>query len=396
MTPGKSSDICIQFLYFSIKDLRIVNESDDASVVLVVCVCASTGDDGVCKISSNCPVVEQQAKRGIDPTLCGFYQLVTPIVCCPSDNFGSKPDPLTFPEDLPGTTIESNNNIRISEKKCEEYSKAVTETVIVLPLVTHTEPIRINVERCDYNSVPLIVGGEPASLGEFPFMAALGFNSEDQKWRCGATLISDRYVLTAAHCTFTRDAGSPKIIRLGDLDLTSNHDGSEHKDYDVAKVIVHPDYKYPHKYNDIALIQTTERIIFTKFIRPACLYTKEEILLSSGVATGWGRTDFAGENSDKLRKVTLNIYERDKCAKTYQQNKDLPLGITSNMLCAGELRGRQRYMSGGPLLITKVGNQCKFYVIGITSFGKSCGQQNTPAVYTKVSEYVDWIEQNIW
>lgn len=52
--------------------------------------------------------------------------------------------------------------------------------------------------------------------------------------------------------------------------------------------------------------------------------------------------------------------------------------------------------SGGPLIVTKRGNQCKFYVIGITSFGKSCGQANTAAIYSKVSVFVPWIEENIW
>ncbi|KAJ8923479.1 hypothetical protein NQ315_010057, partial [Exocentrus adspersus] len=384
------------------------------------CEVRPTRDIGRCEIS--CPEVEEQAKLGRDVTLCGYYQLVNPIFCCPidsinkqeidrfdNDRFKPQPsyrpevdrnnqpdaDPLIFPDD---PDIVGNNNIGISQQKCEEYSKQFSEVVQALPLVTNIKPISFEIEKCDYNSVPLIVGGEPAAVGEFPFMAAIGFNTEDQKWKCGGTLISDRFVLTAAHCTSTR-FGPPTLIRLGDLDLSTSSDGLEHQDYDIEKILRHPDYRYPLKYHDIALIKTIQTVEFTKFIRPACLFTNKMIQQPSGVATGWGKTDFAAENSDKLMKVTLNIYNRDRCQKTYQNDKNLPRGIVSSMLCVGELQGGKDTCqgdSGGPLLITEAGNQCKFYIIGVTSFGKSCGQVNTPAVYTKISSYIDWIERTIW
>ncbi|KAG5895056.1 hypothetical protein JTB14_021023 [Gonioctena quinquepunctata] len=402
------------------------------------CTVRHSNRGGECKIISYCSKAEEQAKEGIDPTLCGFYELTTPIVCCEesdsnlepnelmpggdqndferptnpnsqsndfdrTDNEHARPNELSRPDFVfPGqdsNTQASQANSGISESKCEEYSKAVTSVVQVLPLVTYTKPINLTVPKCDYNSVPLIVGGEPASAGEFPFMVAVGFNSSDQPFRCGGTLISDRYVLTAAHCTFTRDAGPPSVVRLGELDLSSDQDGSEHMDYPVEKVILHPQYEYPWKYNDLALLRTRRKVELTNFIRPACLYTRSNIEYQTGVATGWGRTDFAGDNSDRLMKVTLNIYDNQQCYRTYQNNKDLPKGITSTMMCAGELEGGKDTCqgdSGGPLLITKEGNQCKFYIVGITSFGKSCGQINTPAVYTRVSEYVPWIEETIW
>ncbi|EFA11559.1 serine protease P44 [Tribolium castaneum] len=479
------------------------------------CVVKSTGVRGVCRISSNCPIVEEQAQNGISPTICGYYQLTVPIVCCeespfvqpnddtllnpepnlsnqqpsysnsnsrepsysnsnsrepsysnsnsrepsysnsnsrepsysnsnsrepsysnsnsrepsysnsnsrepsysnsnnrqPSPSQNREPNPNIFPAGEPDAVIypDSDNqpsrpqvtHTSKSEQKCQEYSKAITGVVQAIPLVTNTEVVSYSFVKCDYNGVALIVGGKPASAGEFPFMAAIGFYVDNKvEWRCGGTLISEEYVLTAAHCTYTRDGDTPKIVRLGDLDLSRDDDGSVHTDYNVRNIVVHPRYRYPLKYNDIALIQLSTTVRFTKFIRPACLYTKSQVELPQAIATGWGKTDYAAaEISDKLMKVSLNIYSNDRCAQTYQTSKHLPQGIKSNMICAGELRGGQDTCqgdSGGPLLITKKGNQCKFYVIGVTSFGKSCGQANTPAIYTRVSEYVPWIEKTIW
>lgn len=78
---------------------------------------------------------------------------------------------------------------------------------------------------------------------------------------------------------------------------------------------------------------------FTEFIRPACLYTENVINQPAGVATGWGKIEFAGDTSDKLMKVTLNIYNNGVCMRTYNTDKDLPRGIVPSMLCAGDLRG---------------------------------------------------------
>lgn len=124
------------------------------------------------------------------------------------------------------------------------------------------------------------------------------------------------------------------------MDLKRTDDGSEYVDYNIQRIIVHPQYRYPQKYNDIALVKLRRHVKFTKFIRPACLYSKNSIPQTKAIATGWGKTDYlAADTNNKLLKVVLNIYDNEECNQTYKQNKNLPEGIKSNMLCAGELKG---------------------------------------------------------
>lgn len=139
---------------------------------------------------------------------------------------------------------------------------------------------------------------------------------------------------------FINLSGAPKVVRLGDLDLKRSDDGSAHVDYDIENIVRHPQYKYPQRYNDIALLKTKEQVAFTKFIRPACLYTKPEVSHTKAIAMGWGKTEYtAAETNNKLLKVVLEVYDNQYCHQTYKIDYKLPDGIKSSMLCAGERKG---------------------------------------------------------
>uniref|UniRef100_A0A182PAJ9 Peptidase S1 domain-containing protein n=1 Tax=Anopheles epiroticus TaxID=199890 RepID=A0A182PAJ9_9DIPT len=191
----------------------------------------------------------------------------------------------------------------------------------------------------------------------------------------------------------------PTIVRLGDQSLVRQDDGAEPEDYDILRFIVHPDFKWSAgKYNDLALIQLTERVIFTNFIRPACLYQAQSLNVRTAIATGFGLTEDFGTKSDELRKVALNIYSNDLCAERYRLNRHIRQGIRTTQMCVGDLAGGKDTCqgdSGGPLQVTREENQCMFYIVGVTSFGQVCGSA-TPAIYTKVSSYLDWIESVVW
>ncbi|KAJ3648805.1 hypothetical protein Zmor_020580 [Zophobas morio] len=279
--------------------------------------------------------------------------------------------------------------------QCQEYGKAVYVQK-ESPTLTTISKVN-NVSECGIVSVPLIVGGELASEKEFPHMAVIGFGlspDAELKWDCGGSLISELYVLTAAHCLESRQLGPSQKIRFGILRLQDT--SSNLQERLVTKRIPHPEHKSPLKANDIALIQMDQPIIFTPSVRPACLSVNDIRPGNKALATGFGKVTYEAESgSESLMKVTLTIYSNDKCEKILPAKET----IRNTMLCAGKLSGGKDTCqgdSGGPLQTVLKDPYCMYSIAGVTSFGKFCGFANAPAIYTKVSSYVSWIESVVW
>lgn len=135
----------------------------------------------------------------------------------------------------------------------------------------------------------LIVGGVDANPGEFPHMAAIGYPNlnNELSFKCGGSLISEQFVLTAAHCS-SADRTKPSMVRLGDLNLKLKDKGLPELDIPIESFISHEAYNKETRENDIALIKMTQPILITKNIRPACLQQTENIASTKAVATGWG------------------------------------------------------------------------------------------------------------
>lgn len=131
-----------------------------------------------------------------------------------------------------------------------------------------------------------IVEGNHAASGEFPYMAALGFG-HDHQWQCGGSLISEKFVLTAAHCLVT-EIESVKIVRLGSIYIDGRSDTTQ--DMSIGRVVLHPDYEPPSMYNDVALIELEGVVNFSLGIRPGCLYTGSD--QDQVWALGWGLTSY--------------------------------------------------------------------------------------------------------
>lgn len=107
-------------------------------------------------------------------------------------------------------------------------------------------------------------------------MTAVGLTEEDGKIKFGGagSLISEKYVLTAAHLN-SKDV-EVDVVRCGTVDLRNPTKAAE--DFEIENFIVHPKYDRNAKKNDIALIELSKSVIFNKtYIRPACLHQEDFI-----------------------------------------------------------------------------------------------------------------------
>ncbi|KAF2883263.1 hypothetical protein ILUMI_22910, partial [Ignelater luminosus] len=233
---------------------------------------------------------------------------------------------------------------------------------------------------------------------------ALGYGPKTNiEWLCGGSLISDNFVLTAAHCVISAVYGPVQWARMGTINLKEPKKGGIPGDFEIVGRYVHPEYKRPSVYNDIALLKLNQSVVRSEYVQPACLNT--EFQINKFVeAVGWGKTAFTGDSTNNLLKVFLEIYSNAICRKSYINLSKVVLRdgiLDEKQVCAGgglnESKDTCQGDSGGPLHQLLKENVYKLYrVVGVTSFGKACGVQNIPGIYTRVSYYVPWIESIVW
>ncbi|KAJ9596104.1 hypothetical protein L9F63_012688 [Diploptera punctata] len=265
-------------------------------------------------------------------------------------------------------------------------------------------------EKCGKTSVTKITNGKSADFGQYPWMALLGARLSNGSliFICGGTLISDRYVLTAAHCIRQINASLEKV-RLGEHNLDTDMDCNEYctdpvEDHQIEKSIPHQLFDAHKLKNDIALVRLKKKVpIFTDFIKPICLPFDLKVTDKEGKKyeiAGWGKTDFYDSKGSSVLQFANQVYTTplEEC-NPLQAEHVQPL--TDTQLCAGGTLGEDACKgdSGGPLMSVEQHpnrRSKQYFQFGIVSFGAiPCGAHTTPSVYTRVSKYLDWILDHI-
>ncbi|UXI22791.1 Insulin-like growth factor 2 mRNA-binding protein 1 [Sarcoptes scabiei] len=242
-----------------------------------------------------------------------------------------------------------------------------------------------------------IVGGEESYPGKWPWLVSF-HGGPAEVFFCAGVLISEWWVLTAAHCIGTKSNVTGWTINLGVTRRTSSPLFVRQRE--VAKLIKHPRFQMSLDYyysDDIALVLLKEKVEFDEFLRPVCLPANSSVEVEPGthcVVIGWGKKihdDYADYQS-AIHEVEVPIVPHQKCIQWY--SKQLPFHpIPDTMVCAGYEQGKKDACqgdSGGPLLCTN--EDQSWFVAGIVSWGINCAQPQLPGIYTNVPKYIDWIE----
>lgn len=158
----------------------------------------------------------------------------------------------------------------------------------------------------------------------------------------------------------------------------------------VSEMIMHENYASQTANNDIALLRLASPIVYTPYALPACLPTRH--LAEHGLwairlhtVSGWGRRSENGPTSNILLQLKVPRIPTQQCVE------ESGVVLTNNMFCAGYIEGRQdscKGDSGGPL-VTKY--KKTFFLLGIVSWGKGCARPGNYGIYTRVSNYLEWI-----
>ncbi|GMT36374.1 hypothetical protein PFISCL1PPCAC_27671 [Pristionchus fissidentatus] len=263
----------------------------------------------------------------------------------------------------------------------------------------------------NYNRYKRIIGGNEVPVGKWPWQVRLVVHSAVlnkttmevtlEEGRCGGTVISDRFILTAAHCIPPQ---SVIHVYSGIIhgDREEPHNTEKKVISRVEKAIPHPNYNESGYTDDIGILILEEPLLFDNTVFPICLPNKDQSIPDDGqaVVAGFGGSNDReepdnwdlSESDSRLRESAVPIIRAEICKQRFENTT-----LDNEMfICAGSLgHGTAEGDSGGPLMMEE--KRGRWFQIGVTAFGAVeegvLFQDVVPGVYTNVKAYCDWIKK---
>ncbi|KAK8775036.1 hypothetical protein V5799_010430 [Amblyomma americanum] len=342
------------------------------------CTVSESGQPGTCVPLDRCAPLQELVRQKKFPPLCDLRDGVA-HACCPRNQL-----PGVGPTATPRPPLD--RVIKIEGLKYENGKYCGK---------TPNKPGHIDF-------IPVVKGGKDAQLGEYPFMVAVFRDGvKVLNFWCGGTLIARRVVLSAAHCYYNSLSDTHYVVRVGGVSI-SDQSSEPFVERHVESVHIHPDYDDRFHYNDVALLFLNASAFKSYVRKPAACLPERDSLPDRDEATvlGWGHDTFGGRLQTILQEARIPLVDNPSCERAYQKldtfESKFPRGINGDFLCGGNTTDGGvdacQQDSGGPLLTnTDRDGRTFFEAVGIVSFGVGCGSASYPGVYTRVSNFVDWI-----
>uniref|UniRef100_A0A224XS85 Putative salivary serine protease n=1 Tax=Panstrongylus lignarius TaxID=156445 RepID=A0A224XS85_9HEMI len=236
-----------------------------------------------------------------------------------------------------------------------------------------------------------IIGGRQIKPSEYPFLAALSYtrNQKTLKPHCGSTIISDRHLLTAAHCT-KHVGGSKGLAVTVALDELGNVPTSN--TVEVERLIQHENYDPKWLKNDISLLYLKTSLQWTEAVSPVCMPLPGMSVIGKYVIViGWGATEFLGPMTLRPQKVDVLVITTEECYEYWA-----PYVYTDpvTQICTmSQNRATCEGDSGSPVVWLDPDTN-RYTIVGLVSSGGAC-DDSSPGIHTSVVSYLPWISEGI-
>ena len=260
-------------------------------------------------------------------------------------------------------------------------SLTVLLSLAFLAQTTAQETIKLGGDR--------IVGGKPTTIQQNPWQVALIVTQKDGlSYLCGGSIVSQKWVLTAAHCFGDDPKKSTALAIAGATDFKPEWRAGH--GIRANLIIVHEGYNKGTHENDLALVRLNSPP--TGEVIPMASPSLAIPVGAPLTVTGWGATREDGDPTNNLLIATVNYTDPAVCNAPQSYDGT----ISDSMICAGFPEGRADACqgdSGGPL-VWRTPDQVPV-LVGVVSFGEGCARKLKYGIYSRVSSYNEWIHSTM-
>lgn len=231
----------------------------------------------------------------------------------------------------------------------------------------------------------------------WPWLVAVGFFDETRNFEvtCGGAIITNKHVITAAHCLAVRP--NPTHVRVGDFDLGRSNDLAKPQDIRIASFQT-PGYKSDTFANDIAIITLAQDVIFNDFIQPLCLphrFRYDGFRYQNLNVIGWTHTHFIKGRSDQPQipnDFLAPVIGLGDCQRNYQKTSKTVVINRTNLCAVGGMQDVCLRDSSALAVYHDDVTTNRMYLAGLGSFGFGCDKPQAPYVFTRIGHHIPWIQ----